>query len=249
MSEAVLGEIDLEEASRDEIVEYIQSLEDYVEQLADQFDEKAKSFDERLQRLEDQPTVEFPGRQIPQLSIDDVPVGKGIENRDLEIAELRERVEDIEKGEVDPERVVIDLAAAEDVERIPLHQMYTVAREVDHHDHGLSNNQEIAARTFPHLAKYAHPHQGDLLLPSTKLRDVIDSEIKTPELKRRLDVDDPHFQTVKRVMEFIEQFSDGLVEIDKDAHPKTLVIDEQAWSEYIDHVADAVGFGHREVTG
>ncbi|WP_323677547.1 hypothetical protein [Halorubellus sp. PRR65] len=157
---------------------------------------------------------------------------------------LETRVEEVAHGEVDAAELAAQQAGPSVEDLTPLHQLYTTATNLEPYEHDLSSNQEIAARLFPHLAQYATPHGEELHLSSNKLRDVIEREIATPELAKRLDVRHPNRNTVRRVMEFIGRFGKDLLEFapasstDRRNDKNLVIIDREAWREYTNQFSD-----------
>jgi hypothetical protein len=92
------------------------------------------------------------------------------------------------------------------------HQLYLSTTNLEPHEHDLTSDQEIAARLFPFIAQYATSKGDELHLQSSKVKDVIEREIASPALAKRLDVDGPNRNTIRRVMEFIGQFGTDLFE-------------------------------------
>ena len=154
------------------------------------------------------------------------------------LEQLETRVEEVAHGEVDAAELAAQQAGPSVEDLTPLHQLYTTATNLEPFEHDLSSNQEIAARLFPHLAQYATPHGDELHLSSTKVRDVIEREVATPELAKRLDVRHPNRNTVRRVMEFVGRFGKDLLEFapsscsDRRNDTNLLIIDREAWREY-----------------
>ncbi|MFC6954761.1 hypothetical protein [Halorubellus litoreus] len=154
------------------------------------------------------------------------------------LEQLETRVEEVAHGEVDAAELAAQQGGPCVEDLTPLHQLYTTATNLEPFEHDLSSNQEIAARLFPHLAQYATPHGDELHLSSNKLQDVIEREIATPELAKRLDVRQPNRNTVRRVMEFVGRFGKDLLEFapasstDRRNDRNLIVIDRDAWCEY-----------------
>lgn len=212
------------------------------------------TYDIPPEEVEQKPDVSL----VEHIQLGEFALGKWIQKRahEEELHEVIEdvdwllnRVEELMRGEIDPNEIIAAAGGLEDVELIPLHRMHLAVEESQDTEHNLTTNQEIAARTFPHIWNASHSTPRGQVLPSTKLADVIHRKVATPELDKRLDVCNPHAQTVSRVMGFIADFSGGLIEIDHDAHPKQLVIDRDAWAEYTDRVNEAVAGPSEEVVG
>lgn len=191
------------------------------------------------------------GREIGDVWIGDLPIGKLAENtkrraRDLNgsLETLAERLERVERGEVDPSELVAQSSGPELSELLPLHRHYLRATTLEPRDHDLAPNQEIAGRTFPFLADQAVPRgDGELVLTSPNVRDVIERKVATPALGRRLpEVESPSRETVKRVMEFVDRFGTDLFEMrrakDTGRTTNEIVIDRAAWLAYTETLTD-----------
>ncbi|MFC4989682.1 hypothetical protein [Saliphagus infecundisoli] len=191
------------------------------------------------------------GCEIGDVWIGGLPVGKLAENtkdrtRDLQtsIETLAERLERVERGEVDPSELVAQSSGPELSELLPLHRHYLRATTLEPRDHDLAPNQELAGRTFPFLADQAVPRgDGELVLTSPNVRDVIERKVATPALARRLpEVESPSRETVKRVMEFVDRFGTDLFEMrrakDTGRTTNEIVIDRAAWLEYAEGLTD-----------
>lgn len=159
-----------------------------------------------------------------------------------QLDQLRDRISSIERGEIDPGEVVANSGTGIDPsELLPLHSMYLSAQKLEPEEHDLYENQEIAARLFPFLAKYAHTHDGKMTLPSTKVRDIIEREIFTPELAKRLDVEEPNANTIRRAMKHAAKFSKGIIEFDTESKKTNqLVIDRDEWVQYTQKFTDEI---------
>ncbi|MFD1527493.1 MULTISPECIES: hypothetical protein [Halobacteriales] len=160
-------------------------------------------------------------------------------NNKEDVFELEERVEKIERGEVDPGEVVANSNAGVDPsDLLPLHNMYLSAQNLEPDEHDLSKNQEIAARLFPYLGQYAYSNEGKMMLPSTKVKDILEREIATPELAQRLDVENPNANTIRRAMKFVGKFGKDMMEFDDSEKTNRIVIDRNAWVAYTKEIAD-----------
>ena len=161
-----------------------------------------------------------------------------------DVFELEERVEAIERGEVDPGEVVANSSAGVDPsDLLPLHNMYLSAQNLEPSEHDLSKNQEIAARLFPYLGQYAYSNEGKMILPSTKVKDILEREIATPELAKRLDVEDPNANTIRRAMTFVGKFGKDMMKFDDSEKTNRIVIDRDAWVDYTQEITDVVADG------
>ncbi|MFC6951951.1 hypothetical protein [Halorubellus litoreus] len=161
--------------------------------------------------------------------------------------DVEERVEEVARGEVDAAEVAAQSGGAAVEDLVPLHQYYTAATNLEPHEHDLTENQEIAARLFPFIAQYATPSGEEMHLKSPKVRDVIEREVATPELAKRLDVHDPNPNTVRRVMEFVGKFGKDLFEFyaasgdERRNSTNLVVVDREAWVSYTERLRDATG--------
>jgi len=157
---------------------------------------------------------------------------------------LETRVEEVAHGQVNAAKLAAQQAGPSVEDLTPLHQLCTTATNLEPHQHDLTSNQEIAAKLFLHLAQYATPHGDELHLSSSKLTDVIERELRTPELAKRLDVRRPNRNTVCRVMEFIGRFGKDLLEFapasgDERRNDRNLIIiDRDAWQDYTGQFSD-----------
>ncbi len=237
MTPATQEEIHPDDVSVAELVEQQRALVDRVEELEEKVEEKDERIDE-LERgldiametvfeLEDAVTGDYGSYHAQQEAED----GKCILGR----------VEDIERGEIDPGEVVANSNAGVDPsDLLPLHNMYLSAQNLEPEEHDLSPNQEIAARLFPYLDEYGFSNEGRIVLPSTKVKDIIDREIATPELAQRLDVDDPNANTIRRAMNFVGKFGKDMMEFDTDQKTNRIVIEREEWIDYTKEITDIV---------
>jgi len=160
------------------------------------------------------------------------------------VVDLEERFDELARGEVDAGELVAQQQGPAVEDLVPLHQYYTAATNLEPHEHDLTENQEIAARLFPFIAQYATPSGDEMHLKSPKVEDVIEREIATPELAKRLDVERPNPNTVRRVMEFVGKFGKDLFEFypasgDERRNSTNLVlVDREEWLEYCDRLND-----------
>ena len=163
------------------------------------------------------------------------------------VAEVEDELRAVARGEVDASELVAQSQGPAVDDLVPLHQLYLSATNLEPHEHDLSENQEIAARLFPHVATAATPSGDELHLTSPKVRQVIEREIATPQLAKRLDVDDPNPNTVRRVMEFVAKFGKDLFEFyaasgdERRNSTNLVVVDREAWVDYADRLDDAAG--------
>jgi archaellum component FlaC len=151
---------------------------------------------------------------------------------------VEDRVHDIERGEVDPGEVVAESGKGPDPEDLlPIHQIYNTVTSVEHHQHDVSARKELAGRVFPHFADYAFSNEGKLVLKSTKVKDILEREVATPELAKRLDVENPNPNTVREVMKWMGEFGDGVLTFDTESGKQNQVVAEREdWVEYTEDV-------------
>lgn len=210
-------------------------LEERIQSLEEELEEER----EKRQELEEQ--LEFTQTYLWDLEdtvTGDVSLAFISDDLLSQMKSLEERLESVEKGEVDPETVVKEQSSPDIDDLLPIHQMYLTVTRVDHTEHSLHTNQELAARVFPHFAEYADPSHGRLTLYSTKVKQIIERDIKTPELAERLDVDDPNPNTVKRVMEYLGSFGGDVLAFDNSEKRNRVLADKQLWVEYRDKVVE-----------
>jgi len=220
---------------------------DAVAELEDRFENKIMDLEKRVDELEDELEDERRRRRRAERALaerdresektrNDFHLYRKSANKQRE--SIKDRLFDIERGEVDPGEVVAEQTSIDASELLPLHQKYTAARNLEPESNGLTNNQEIAARCFPYLAEKSFDDgHGTLVLPSTKLREIIEDEVYSPELAKRLDVKNPNPNTVRRVIGFVEDFAGEVVkEIDRDSSPTRIKLDREAWVSYTKRV-------------
>lgn len=221
----------------EQLLENVQQLEQRVDTLEYTIEQK----DGRIEELESQIEIRGEDNAMENLWIRNLPVGKILRNRKQVVKQLEGRITDIERGEVDPGELVANAGADVDPsDLIPLHNAYLSAQNLHPSEHNLSENQEIAARLFPYLGQYAHSNSRKLVLPSTKIKDILEREIATPKLSRRLDVKNPNTNTIRRVMKFVEEFGNDIMEFDNSTKTNRLVIDRDAWVEYTQEVTESI---------
>lgn len=161
------------------------------------------------------------------------------------LADVEKRVEEVARGEVDASELVSQSQRTNVDDLIPLHQLYISATNLNPNEHDLTSNQEIAARLFPFIAQYATPKGDEKHLKSSKVKDVIEREIASPELAKRLDVERPNRNTIRRVMEFIGQFGKDFFEFapassgPRNNRTNLVIVDREAWIEYADRLSEA----------
>jgi regulator of replication initiation timing len=226
----------------DRFEQRIAELEDRVEDLENERDElkqENESLRERVNELEEQPEISMDGHDGKTLQIRNYPLGKVVTRHSERIDDVDDRLFDVERGAVDPGEVVAESGGPSIEELLPIHQNYLTVRHVDAGDHGLTQNQELAARVFPHWSEKADPSGGTLTLTSGQVRRIIETEIDTPEHRKRLDTEDPNPNTIRRVMKFIGQFGGELIELNRDPKTNRLEANRDDWVSYAETVVDA----------
>lgn len=222
-------QIDTDDVSIAELVEQQQMLVERVGELEETVEQK----EERIDELETGLTI----AKETVFELEDAVTGDHGSWKAQKMAEdshcVLERIGDIERGEVDPGEVVANSNAGVDhSDLLPLHNMYLSAQNQEPGTHGLTNNQEIAARLFPFIGQYAFSNEGQMVLPSTKVADILEREIATPELAQRLDVENPNTNTIRRAMKFVGKFGKDMMEFDDSEKTNRILIDRDAWTEY-----------------
>jgi len=257
MSDRALAQ--MEDRFEQRIGDLEERVEDLEDELADERDrrrraeraaaEAERELTERVDGVED--TADFNQRSIFNLEdtvtgtydggaasalLTDMSDGHGVVDA-LEAVEGR--VEAIERGEIDPGEVVAESGGPGVEELLPIHQNYLAVRHVDGNEHGLTQNQELAARVFPHWSEKADPSGGTLTLTSGQVRRIIETEIDTPEHRKRLDTENPNPNTIRRVMKFLGQFGGELIELNRDPKTNRLEANRDDWVSYAETVVDA----------
>lgn len=225
----------------DELRSIVEDLRDRVDDLEDENEQLR----ERVEELENQPDIELRDADdeqgpLAQVWIDDLPVGPKLDTISELTWENEDRISDIERGEIDPGEVVAEASAVDASELLPLHQKYNAAKSLEPDEHGFSENQELAARLFPYIAQYAYSYEGEMRLPSTKVRDIIDREIYSPELAKRLDIESPNNNTIRRTMNFVGQFGGEIFEIEDEDKTNRIEFSRDDWLDYSDSVNAAL---------
>jgi len=233
----------------------VEDLQEQVRELASELAEERQrrreaeqerdELRERVDALEDQPDVDVRDTDddqgpLAQIWIDDLPVGPKLDTVSELVWEHDDRISDIERGEIDPGEVVAEAGKGPDPsDLLPVHQMYNTVTTLEPSEHGVSARKELAARVFPYFDEYAYKNEGRLVLPSTKIGDIIERELPTRELQDRLDVVDPHNETTKQVMRWIAEYGGEIFRFDTDRKQNRLIADRDAWIEYSTDVTDA----------
>lgn len=204
-----------------ELIERVERLESELEDVK----EENAELHERVDDLED--SLEQTQQWVWDL--EDLVLGEF----DMPAAELEakeqggvlDRVERLEQGEVNAE----DLVMASADSYLPIQQKWNAVQAGV--DHGLTENQELAARVWPNFREFADVSQSKFILKSPKVRDIIEREIEM--------VDYPNPNTVRRVMRFIAKFSDGLIEFDDSSHTNRLCANKDEWNDRMQEMIDA----------
>lgn len=255
LGERILAPLDIEPdqqaaVSREEFEAFKTEMQAEIESLRDcnqQLREENEQLREQLQARKDgeDATVEWDSNKISDAVLvnsdgDRFPLGRWITAKNEDIDDLKGRVLDIERGEVDPGELLAEQATVDPSELLPIHQKYNTMTNVEPDQHGLSQNQEIAARLFPFLTDKATPWEGSLRLYSPKIEETIVDEFgDDPDLCTRMDVRNPNSATVQRVMDFIAEFSDGMIEkVSDDGKTNYLEWDRDEWESYTEHVEE-----------
>lgn len=214
----------------------VRRLEERIDDLEEQLAEK----DERIEELESKVEFRGGGQAIENIWVCDRPLGKAVENRKEKVKDLERRVENIERGKVDPSEVVANAASFDPEKLLTIHRKYLEVKNTEPSEHGLSANKETAARLFPYITKYAYTNEGTMKLPSTKVREILVREVYDgdDELGQRLKIVDPNPNKIKRVMRFVGEFGGDVMEFDTSEKTNHIVIDRDAWMDYQETVAD-----------
>jgi hypothetical protein len=168
---------------------------------------------------------------ITDIWVSGVPIGKLIEGASERSKENESRIQDIESGEIDPDQAIGNV----DTDLLPpIHQMYLSVKAG--HGDAMSDNQRRAAKVWPYFSKYADTNFGNKALTSTKIRDIFERELDDEE-------DNPYSKTVKRVMDQLVKFSDGLLEVDETSNPNRIVASQEDWEDLMGRVDEAMNGG------
>ena len=234
-SRSVIERIERLEQELERKDERIEKLEDVIEEQ-----------DERIEELESRPKLEHrggDGETLPATWVEyagdnpDQPLGRLVDRNNEKGRKLESRVRDIERGEVDPGEVVSYSGGLVADDLLPLHQMWNTVDHFEPHEHGLSQNKEIAARLFPYLVDRAQIVEGVGRLPSPTIKETIEEEFGSdPELVKRLNVRDPNPNTVRRVMEYIADFGDDLFVFDDSNKTNRITFRRDEWVEYAEEI-------------
>lgn len=231
-------ETEIREAERAEMDENYVSREEHKEALS----ERDERIDELESELEQRPDVELRTEDDEQTLIGDVwignlPIGKAVELRGEETTELTERVEAIERGEIEADGEFSFGGGLTHEDLMPLHQKRLIAEHMEPDQHRLTQNQERAAWSIDHLGTYMHNSHGTGTLTSNDLRKLFARELsKDEELDRRLRLSDPNPNTIRRTMRFIAEFSDGVIEWDASEKVNRLEVDVKEFNAYWDQI-------------
>lgn len=226
------------EVPRDEFQALVQRVEQLEEELQQEREQSNTGVQWDSQDITDLWVVSSEGTRFP--------LGNFISTKNNEVRKLDDRVFNIERGEVDPGEIVAEQGGIDPEELLPIHQFYNSAKHLEPDEHGLSQNKEIAARLFPHIHKYSFPYEGRHQLPTPKVKEIIKTEIDSPELRKRLDVEDPNPNTAKRVMKFVAKYGGDIFGFDDSNKTNFIYYDQADWSEYSDRVGKLLKDGGNE---
>jgi uncharacterized protein YhaN len=234
---------------RDEELEELvdQRVQEATEELREELEEKEERIDELESRLEDveegQPSVEFRGEsaddpektEIEDLWIEGLPVGLALKKRQKETDDLDERVYALETDAIDPADI-LDLDGSDN--DLPI-QRKTAERKSGTHD--LSENKYRATFIWPEFHKRAKRRNGQLVLSSWQVRNILDEN----------DLD-TNPATVRRVMQFVAEFTsekpkkerdpeddDNLVTFCSGENENTVRADKDEWRKFFEEQMDA----------
>jgi hypothetical protein len=231
-----------------------------VDDLEARFEERVADLEEQVADLQDELQEERERRRDAERALAEVErdgeawrddhemrheaSSNWMETLEERVVDVEDRVEEVARGEVDASELVSQSQGPTVEDLVPLHQLYLSATNLEPHEHDLTSNQEIAARLFPFIAQYATPKGDEMHLQSSKVKDVIECEIASPELAKRLDVERPNRNTIRRVMEFIGKFGKDLFEFapasrgPRNNTTNLVVVDREAWVDYADRLSD-----------
>lgn len=247
------------------VVDRVERLEDEREarkELKETVDAQAETIEAQEKRIADletdlarRPPLEMADdddpdkpshERIESLRFGDFPLGGRVKSAvtdtevvriDTDIDTLFDRVEAIERDEIDPGDVISYQSNLLACDMIPLQQLHNVAEDRGPSEHGLSKNKEIAARVFPYIVDRSQIVEGVGRLPSPAVKELIMEKLgEDPDLAERLDVRDPNSNTVRRVMKFIGEFGGGIFEFDTSNKTNRITFRRNEWVEYVNEV-------------
>lgn len=157
------------------------------------------------------------------------PIGNIVEKTNIRSRENKQKIQRIANGDETDAGILEQV----DTEALPpIHQLYLTV-EAGNAD-TLSDNQRRAAKIWPHYRDYADKSYGGLSLTSGKVRDIFERELDD-------EPDNPHAQTIRRVMENLETFSNELIQFNRDHNPNRAVADVDDWESLMGQVQDGMG--------
>jgi len=216
----------------------LSELEEENEQLRERVDELEAENESLQERVDELPEISWDGSDIKTLTIGPHPTGKSLKRQSEKIHDIDDRVFDLERGEVDPGEIVAQ-GGPNVQELIPIHQMHLTAQNVDRQQHSLSPNQELAARCFPFVSEKADPSGGKLTLSSGQIRQVIERDVDSGELRQHMDCENPNNNTIRRVGQFLGKFGGDLFIWNSEQKVNRLECDRDDWVDYSQTVMDA----------
>lgn len=205
--------------------------------MSENCEERLNALEERVEELESRPQLAGDPNDFASLRVEkdgrEFPLGKVIKNKLGEqheiVLEIKDRLDALENGDVEAE----DLLDKVDTDTLPpIHQLYLTVESGN--GDAMEKNQRRAAKVWPHFREYADKNYGGLSLTSTKLADIFERELHG-------EVDDPHSQTLTRVMKHLEEFSNGLLEFQNQHNPNRVVADVNDWEDLMDQVKEGMG--------
>ncbi|SIR87934.1 hypothetical protein SAMN05421858_4286 [Haladaptatus litoreus] len=206
------------------LAKHVQSLTDRIDDLEHEVAEK----DQRIEELEAQTTIEWRGeeKKAENLWVGPYPLGKAVERHGERLDDHDQRIDDLERGEVDVSDV-LDLDGTGNQLQI---QRDTAARKTGSHD--LSKNKERATFVWAAFHERARRGHGKMRMPSWLVKQILDEH----------DLD-TNPNTVRRVMEFVArgtsqsetpdpEDNSNLVTLKHRNEKNVLVADEDEWETF-----------------
>jgi hypothetical protein len=182
------GASSIQNVSVNDLTKHVQSLTDRIDDLEQEVAEK----EDRINKLEEQATKQAPiewrgeEKKAANLWVGPYPLGKAVERHGERLDDHDQRIDDLERGEVDVSDV-LDLDGT--VNQLQI-QRDTAARKSESHD--LSKNKERATFVWAAFHDRARRGYGKMRLPSWLVKQILDDN----------DLD-TNPNTVRRVMEFV----------------------------------------------
>lgn len=222
----------------DDLEEENEDLRETVEDLKNELDQRPE-----LRMSENDDPEAHSAERVREIMFGEYPLGRRIQSRaseeDLEriddqVDNLSERVEAVERGDHEDDARFSFSGAISRSDLMPLHQKRLVVEHMDPDDHRLTENQERAAWAFDHLENRMHVLHGTGTINSNDMRKMFERDLfeDRPEVDDRLGVDNPEPNTIKRVMRFIGEFSDSMIDLKTDDTLNRLEIDVAELREY-----------------